>query len=465
MRATALKTTAFCVLLALASNVSASGFQLQEQNVSGLGHAYAGQGAAANDASTVFWNPAGMTYLPDSQIVVSTAAISPSAKFTNNNSVSNPSLAPFGGGNPLSGGDNATEEDALVPNFYYATRLNEKWFFGIGVNAPYGLRTEYDPNWRGRYHATESELVTVNINPSFAFKEGNASIGFGFNIQYADATLANRLDSGGICLGLALNPMTPIGTVANCTTSGVGTVGNSATDSSQKLTGDDISYGINFGIIWEITNGRVGFHYRSQIEHNIAGQVDFTRSTEFNDALNNLGPASSLFSSTPASTTLTLPETISFNYFRKLGSRWEVLADITWTDWSDFDQLVIDFQNPVQPNATLEQNWTDTIRVALGASYLASSKWKIKFGAAYDEAPIRNDEDRTARIPDNDRVWVATGFTYIPSKNFMLDVGYAHLFIKDAGINNASSSSAGNILNGSYDADVDILGVQATWNL
>jgi len=137
----------------------AAGFALVEQNASGLGNAYAGQAASAQDASTIFFNPAGMTLLPDAQLVVAGHLIQPSAKFSGTFS------APVGGGQ---GGDAGGL--AFVPNLYFALPLTSSVSLGVGINAPFGLKTDYDAGWVGRFQALKSDLKTINVNPSIAWK-------------------------------------------------------------------------------------------------------------------------------------------------------------------------------------------------------------------------------------------------------------------------------------------------------
>ena len=192
--------TLLALAIASATSVSQAGsFGLIEQSASGQGAAYAGASAIAEDASTIYFNPAGMTRLSGQQIVVAGHIISPDAKFTNNGSTV---AAGFGGG-ALSGPDSSTGDLAFIPNFYYSAELDNDIFVGVGVNVPYGLSTEYDDGWVGRYHALRSEITSINVNPSIAWKATNTvSVGFGISIQYLDLEITNSLDSALTCGGL-----------------------------------------------------------------------------------------------------------------------------------------------------------------------------------------------------------------------------------------------------------------------
>lgn len=394
------RLAASLVLAAYANLAHAAGFALVEQNVSGLGNAYAGQAAAATDASTIFFNPAGMTYLPDRQVVVAGHLIRPQAEFSG---TVNPDI---GGGN---GGD--TGDLALVPNAYLAYRLTPDVYLGVGLNAPFGLKTEYDPDWKGRTQAIKSEVKTVNLNPSIAWKAGESlSLGAGVSIQYAEATLTSSAGGAGVA----------------------------------TVKGDDFGWGFNLGALWQASEAtRIGLAYRSEVEQTLAGDVGFSTATMLNG---------------PVTADVTLPDSASLSLFHKLDSRWDLLADITWTGWSDFRELRIVRTNGVVLGTPTEENWSDSYRYSLGANYHLNDKLTLRGGVAFDETPV-SDAFRTARIPDEDRTWIAFGAQYRLSRKSAIDVGYAHLFIRDAAID---KSENGVTLAGSYEASVDSLSAQLT---
>ncbi|MES1986902.1 MAG: outer membrane protein transport protein, partial [Pseudomonadota bacterium] len=172
----------------------AAGFALIEQSASGMGNAFAGGGAVAEDASTIFFNPAGMTYISGTQIVGAIHLIKPSAEFNNNGSVAGAGAGPFPS-RPLGGSGGDAGDLSFVPNFYYKRDLTDTVKFGLGVNAPFGLKTEYDKDWIGRFQAIKSELKTVNINPAIAFKlNDQLSIGAGLSAMWAQAELTSAVN-------------------------------------------------------------------------------------------------------------------------------------------------------------------------------------------------------------------------------------------------------------------------------
>ena len=433
----------------MASNVNAAGFAIAENSASGMGSAFAGAAATAEDASTTYFNPAGLSKLEGSQIIVAGHYVAPASSFDNNGSTLFTTA-------PISGSGEDGGNGAFIPNFYYATKLNDQWAFGLGITAPFGQSTEYTDAWVGRYHATKSEIVTLNINPSASFKVNDKlSVGFGVSVQYFEATLANQLDSMAICLKATAGDPTL------CVADSLVAVGDVATDSSVSLNADDWSLGWNVGVLYDISNEtRLGMAYRSSVKHALAGTADFTRSTELNNFL--VGVGSNAFTDTGASTGINLPETLSLSLQHAFNPKWTMLTDVTWTRWSRFDQLVIDYDNPAQDSSTIPENWENSLRYSLGVNYQADAKWVYRAGLALDETPIATAEDRTPRLADNDRFWVSFGFGYKMSEASSIDVGYSHLFFDDTPINH-TDSSFGHTLTGTYDISVDIFSAQYTW--
>lgn len=442
------------IALALASGLSvqaqAAGFALIENSASGMGNAFAGGSAIAEDASTVYFNPAGMTRLSGTQMTVAGHFISTAADYTDTGSITNTDLP--GGGGSLPGSNDEGGTSALVPNFYYVTELGNDSFFGIGITVPFGLATEYDDSWVGRYTAVDSEVQTININPSFAAKATDKlSVGFGLSIQYIEATLSNQLDSAAICLKVAAQA------TCDATFGTTATLATESFDSSQSLSGDDWSIGWNVGVLYDLDEkSRLGVAYRSSVKQDLEGDVDFTQSAELASFLSAAGLP--LFVDTGITAGIELPETLSVSYFRDVSDKLAVMADITWTRWSNFDELVINFDNS-QPTSTIPENWDDSYRFALGINYRQDSTLMYRAGIAYDQTPIPSAEDRTPRIPGDNRTWLSFGLGYNFSTDMSMDIGYSHLFVSDTDINN-TDASFGHTVTGTYDASVDILSAQ-----
>jgi len=395
------------LLAAAAFGANAAGFQLLEQNASGLGNAYAGSAAVAEDASTIFFNPAGMTRLSGRELSLGLNAVRPSFRFSDAGSL-NPTA--FGGGAASGGSGGDAGSWAYVPNGYLSWALSRDLFAGIGVGAPFGLKTEYEPGWIGRYQSVKFDIKTVNVNPSLAYRASDAvALGFGLNWQSFEAEYVRQ-----------------------------------ATPASQvRLSVEDASWGWNAGALFALSAAtRVGVSYRSAVRQKLEGSLS--------GALN-----------APAGADVRLPDTFLLSVVHRLGERWELLGDVSRTGWSSIQKLDIVNKTSGAVVDTLTLNWRDTWRVAAGATYRYGGDWKLKLGVAYDQSPVSEARYRPVSLPDNDRVWLALGAQRRLGSTARLDVGYAYLYVRDAGIaNNGGSQLTRGVVAGSYEVSGSIFGIQ-----
>lgn len=433
----------FLICISTGSAMGA-GFALIEEGVTGLGNAYAGGAASAEDATTIFLNPAGMTRLSGQQASVAAHIIIPSAKFSNEGSthvLQGQTGIPLLGGN---GGDGGVTK--VIPNAYYTIKVNDRLSLGLGVNAPFGLSTDYDHDWVGRYHAWKSEVFTVNINPSVAYKvTDQLSVGAGISVQYIKAKLSNAIDFG------TLDVLGRLGLPA-----GALHLTPQKSDGSVSLEGDSWGVGFNLGLLYEFTRDtRLGVAYRSRIKQKLEGDA------EFENVPAGLAPVP-VFKNTGVKADITVPDTLSASVFHSFTPQWSVMADVTWTNWSLFKELRVRFDNPNQPDSVTTENWQDSWRYSLGVSYLPDPKWILRAGVAYDTSAVADAQYRTPRIPDSDRYWTAIGLGYKVSQAVSFDLGYAHLFIRNSSIDQTPTgeNAVRGGLQGSYKSHIDILSAQ-----
>ncbi len=430
----------------------AGSFGLIEHSASGQGAAFAGASALGEDASTVYFNPAAMTRLSGSEVVLVGHVIIPDAKFTNTGSTD-------AVGTSLPGFDTATSESAFVPNFYWVTELDSGVRFGLGVNVPFGLSTNYNQGWVGRYHALKSEIKSINVNPSIAWKASDrVSVGFGVSIQYIELTLSSTIDSYGACTQFAT-------TGTDCLNAGLTGLGVASQDSYLTLQGDSIEAGWNLGFLIDLDKAsRLGISYRSAIKHNVSGSADYTLDARLQPFADGATAATgfNILQDTSLKAIADLPDTLSISYVRELNEKMTILADWTWTGWNSLGEIVINQQGNVPGReAKLELNYANTNRYSLGINYQYSDALLLRTGIALDETPIRTPEQTSARIPGNDRKWLSVGFGYAPADNWSVDVGYTHIFLSDTDINNnAGASSSNATLKGTYESTVDIISAQ-----
>lgn len=452
------------ILYGVGSCVYAAGFALIENSGSGMGNAFAGAAAVAEDASTVWFNPAGMALLEDkTQASLATHIIAPKAAFTDKGSYINPALT---GGVAVPGSLTGSNDDggsvAAVPNAYLVKPLSERVKVGVGVNAPFGLATSYDDDWVGRYHALDSEMKTINVNPAISYKVNDKlAVGAGLNAQYVDVKLSSAIDSSAACLSMATQSGS--GTLLNqCITNGLATPSNQATDSKVTIRGDDISYGFNAGAMYQATDKtRVGLNYRSKVKHSLEGDADY----ELNPALQAIATAAGVtrFNDSSAVAGVDLPATTSLSVVHKLNDKVELLGDVTYTEWSSFEKLTATNPDTGAEITNVDENWRDVTRVSAGVNYKYNDKIKLRTGVARDNHPIPDALHRTSRSPDEDRFWVSAGANYKLKKNLSVDVGYSHLFMDEA-VSDHTDEATGYALRGVYDNSVDIVSAQLNWS-
>lgn len=433
--------TISCVFF-FSGSAAGSGFAIIEQSAASAGYAYAGASAAAQDASTVFFNPAGMALQSGNELQLGVHYIIPKAEFNNQGSTTAKGT-PLTGGSGVDGGDSA-----LVPNLFYMHSFSEQWKAGIGITAPYGLVTEYDDGWVGRYHALKSELATLNINPSVAYKINDQwSLGVGVSFQRAEAELSQAIDYG---TGIDLATLQATG--------GLVDPGLSQTlDGKGEVDGDDWGFGANVGLIFEPMAGtRFGVHYRSKIDHTLEGDAKFENPAGL--------PPGVARTNTTATAEVSLPETVSLSAYHAFNERWAILADATWTKWDRLNELRIKFGNGSDDSVTT-LDWESTWRYSLGGIFKPTDPLELRAGVAFDESPIPNEEKRTPRIPGADRIWVTLGGGYQFTPLIRADFAYAHLFVDDPKINKTATGEdlLRGALVGEYDASVDIISASVSF--
>jgi long-chain fatty acid transport protein len=369
-----------------------------------------------------------MTQLQDREISGGIAVISPSFNFKDKGS----SVGFLGG----SGDGGNAGGLAVLPNGYLSWALNKDLYVGIGVGAPFGLKTEYDNPWLGAAQATLFDVKTYNINPSIAYRVNDkVSLGLGVNWQKLDATYERQVGILSAPLPMSTSPL--------------------------KLTLDDDTWGWNVGALFTLSpSTKVGISYRSTMQYHATGKIKVT------------GPSAALnaSASSDAKADIKLPDTFSLAVTQQLSDKWQMLGDLTWTGWSSIPK--VDIYRASNTGAgtgngtiaqTLDTDFRDTWRVGLGATYKYNDAWKIKYGIAYDQTPVKRAATRLVSLPDNDRVWFSLGAQWAPSKASRLDLGATYIHIRDSKIDNDQGTIASPFrgrVTGEYSGDIWLLGAQ-----
>lgn len=416
---------------------SAAGFQLQEQNASGLGLAYSGMAAAVQDASTAFWNPAGMSLLPGKQAAAALNYVMPSTKFN--------SSGPLPGGSTYNALGNGGQggESAFVPALYGTWMINPQWSVGLAINAPFGLGTEWDTSWAGQFHAIKSEIQTLNINPTVSFKVNNMiSLGAGVSYQKINAELTSAAP------GTPTVAAPPLAVLQSALARPV----------TGKVEGDDWAWGWNLGALFDFGQGtRLGLTYRSTISYTIEGDLTYSGAAPLASPGQNI------------KADVKLPDTFSVGVSHQFNPQWRVLADYTWTGWDSIQTLDIKSQATGTTLTSTDLQFKNSWRMGVGVEYQLNQPWLLRAGVAYDTSPVQ-DAFRTPRLPDSDRTWLAIGARFQPSPAWWLDFGYTYIWLSNASSNLQPTGTPagtgvlfpGNLV-GSYKANVQVLGAQASF--
>ncbi len=424
MKTTWLKTALAVAVGALSTQAMAAGFALNEQSISGMGTSFAGRSSSADDATTLFGNPAGMSRLKREEVSFGMAAIHAKTDI-NDNSAFTPQGAgglrgPVGGSN-----DGDMVPFTAVPMGYYVKPIDDKWAVGVGLYVPFGMITDYESGYQGRYHGDYSEVRVITVQPTVSYRiNEKLSIGFGPTINRIDGQLEsasiNRFSAG-------------------------------ANDGRVKVKGDDTALGFNAGLLYEFSpETRAGITYHSKVEYTLEG--DTKLSGPGFDQLATFGIQAS--GTYDASLDLTTPESVDVSLTHELNDDWTLYAGAMWTRWSRFESIIIENEgmSPALPSAVRtiveEQDWHDTWSYALGAAYKLNREWTLRTGLAFDQSPT-NNEHRSPRIPSGDRTAVSFGLAWNPTDDVTVDLAYSYLWEEDTKVRRDSPTRG--IYNATYE--------------
>lgn len=428
-------------LLAVTGPAHSSGLQITEQSVTGLGRAFAGGSLPNDDASGAYFNPADLMLGSGTQIQLGMSFVGITTEAENAGStvrlpanlgavLTQPGTVPVFVTVPTAGRDDDGGTDKLVPNGYYLMDISDRMRFGLSLNAPFAVSTSYGRGWVGRYHALESELTTIDFNPSLAYRvNDNLSLGFGVSAQYAEAKLTRA----------QFNPLAP------------------TRDGETEIKGDDWGYGFNLGATYEFDPAtRVGLSYRSRVKYTLEGDV-------------TLSGIPGRSGKTPATVDWTAPDWLLLTAYRRIDDKWAVMGGVRWTNWSLFQELRIELADGRQD--VTEEKWDDSWTFNIGVSYDYNPEWTFRAGYQFDQTPVQSAEFRTPRIPDSDRNAFAVGFSYRPNAQLSVDFGYMYLLFDDSSTQNTinllpAPVPAGLVtdtLRVDYSSDGHLVGLQARY--
>lgn len=426
----------------------ADGYGLSGHSVEGVSVANAGGVAGYSDGSSAYYNPAAMGSIRKPTMSIGAHWVPLDFDLDDKGSTVV--------GLPNTGSDaNEHVVDGLIPNIYGVFPIDERFTAGFFVDAPFGLATRYPRDWVGRYQATNTELTVVNMGVSLAAAlDHGFSLGVSLGANYADGRLENALDFGTIGFSALGAP-----------TAGALGLAPQQNDGYFKLTGQDwaLAWGVGASYAYgEKDRNRLGLVYRASNEIDLHGD-----SARFEvPASAQVLTSSGAFTDTPASTKLTLPESITFGASHWLDDQWNVMYQSQWTRWTRTDEIVVLFENPAQPTATEQYGWDNSWKHSVGASYYpcgSEGDWRVGAGFMYDQSPIRSPGGRSPRVPDGENYWLTTGLSYRFSETLRTDLAYAHVIFADGKVER--SGATGDVLAAEWHNSFDVISLALVWNL
>ncbi|KPN17151.1 hypothetical protein AO715_03475 [Xanthomonas sp. Mitacek01] len=426
--------------LAFAGQAQAAGFQLKENSVKSMGSAFAGTAAKTGDSSVVTNNPAVMTQFEGTTVQADLTVIDLNYEFKGSGQDAL--------GRPLTGSNGGNAGDVTpIPALSVVHKLDNGVALGAMVSAPFGLKTEYDAGWVGRYAAQTSDVKIVDLTLSGAVDLGDRfSVGIGVIASRADVTLSKAVDFGSL---LFANPATRPLPFAR----------PQAADGLAEVQGDDNGFGWLVGAHFRPTdNVSIGVSYRSEIDYELSGTADWTVPDNARAVFNSSPTTRPLFLDGPVTADLTTPSILN------IGATWQVndalmlSATYAETGWSSLREVRIQFDNP-DPDSVEPFEWKDTYFAAVGAEFKLNDSWKLRGGVAYDETPT-SLEHRTPRLPDANRIFYSVGATWAMSDAFDVNFAYTRIEPRDPKID---TTSGGSRVAGDFDGNANLFGVSAQY--
>lgn len=392
-------TLAAAITAAFASQAHAGGYQINEQSVSGQGYGHAGRSSNIHDATIVYGNPAGMSFLDRAQVTAGGTYLNVNTDLSNveANRTLDSGVA-FGGapngsqipvGSIPGGNDGDMVPGTLIPFAFYAHPVSDQLAFGFGVYAPFGSKTDYEDDFQGRYFGNYTEVKVVSAQPTVSYRFNDQwSVGAGVSYNRVEGELRRQIPSGA-----SYDP---------------------AADVDLRVDGDDEAWGYNLGVIYRpVPETTLGLTYRSKVDYELEGDFSAT------------DPMGNVLRSDSANLDLTTPETVNFSLTQQMTDRLKLMFGASWVRWSHFDEIrvVNDQSGPITDEL---QNYSNAWAFATGGEYQLTKTLALRAGVTLDFTPTSDDE-RSVRIPSDDRRIFSLGAGWSPTPDLTVDVAYSYL--------------------------------------
>ncbi|MCD6038840.1 MAG: ompP1 [Gammaproteobacteria bacterium] len=428
-----IKKIAFLIGISVANHAFAAVFQLWGQDGGSIGNYHAGRAAIAENASTNYYNAAGLIRIHNQQLLLGLAPTTTDIRFQGTVSVNTLGTGP----QPVTAQGGTFN---FLPNEHYAAPLADNLVFGLSVMMPFSSVTNYGLTSNAQYAATESSIQVIDVVPSLGFAYNDKlSVGFGLDLEHARGEFNYVLTS--------------IGPNSNTLT---------------KNIGSSYGYGYHLGILYQTSEQtRMGLNFLSQVKHHLHGG-----SSQLSGPLANNGSGGIQYTNA-LKANVTLPSTTTFSIFHTLNSGWDVMGTVSYTQWTVFNQLML--QNVAGISGGLSNNsilvimpehYHNTWNYAVGTDYHLNEKWFFRTGVGYDETPS-NNRYRNLRFPDSNQIAMALGAHFQATPTLGVDLGWTHLFAMNTRINQLSQTTGDQVttINGAITSSADVYGLELKWDI
>lgn len=378
---------AVALAVGVANGVHAAGFYLQEQSVRAIGRAYSGE-AADRGPESLWWNPAAIGGTTENNAYFGMTGILPSGELRNENSQVSMFRGPF---RPVGGTQvkNDPVRPGVPPSGAFAYRLTDSLAIGMALTSPFSVTTKYGPDSWARYAAGKTKLLTIDLQPSIGWAATDwLRFGGGLNVEYADATLTNRLPN--------LLPSQP--------------------DGNQELAGDGWNLGWTLGAQADLGQVTIGLSYKSSVRHRLGGQATITGLTGLLASGNGV---------TDTTATFRTPWQLIGGVRVRATDRLTLNLQAIAFGWSRFD--AISLGTPF--NVLLAEDYRDSWNLAVGVDYALDPQWILRAGFQYDWTPTRPSA-RDARVPDGTRRTFAAGATWRFTDQIAIDAAFSYVDVQ-----------------------------------
>ena len=420
-----------------ASTASAAGFQLTEQSVAGMGRAHAGAGIVGDDVSAIHFNPAGMTLLHGLQTTVAGTYVSLDIDYKGLNGAR----------------ENGRDKPASIPAAFLSYQVNDSLWLGLAITSPYGMRIRYGSDWSENQRGISGSVTTVDINPNIAWKVNDyISIGGGVSALWTHSKIKSGLP-------------------AKQTQALPAALGGGSLDiplgGQFEYKGSDWMFTYNLGLMVSPTEDlRFGVSYRSSAHVTARGDYYIRGNAVMNGEGDGKGR-------------LQTPETVYISATWKPIQKLRLSGLARWANWKKFENMRFSMDNLSNLHATqgamdlaqsfppalaqgaigaiqsklgnvnIENNWKAAWLFSLGADLDVTDQWTIRGGVALETDPIKQQNLRTALIPDTKRLWLTCGLSWKPTPKWQVDMAYGH--IRGIGHRNLYESDKSNVKVGKFE--------------